>query len=77
MVANLAYSVKQFQLIESQPYETTSSLQRDMMEGKPSEIEVQNRTIVKMGIELGVPTPINNFIYNCLSPQEIKAHALN
>ena len=43
------------------------------MEGKPSELEAQNGTIVKMGKELGIPTPINAFIYNCLLPQEKRA----
>nr|WP_299527122.1 ketopantoate reductase C-terminal domain-containing protein [uncultured Lutibacter sp.] len=66
----------QFQVIENQPYHTTSSLQRDIMEGKPSELESQNGTIVKMGIELGIPTPINLFIYNCLLPQEIRAREI-
>lgn len=68
---------EQFQVIESQPYNTTSSLQRDMMEGKPSELESQNGTIVKMGIELGIQTPVNSFIYYCLLPQEKKARGLN
>lgn len=63
---------KQFELIENQPYNTTSSLQRDMMEGKPSELEAQNGKIVRMGIELGISTPVNNFIYYCLLPQEKK-----
>lgn len=66
---------KQFELIEKQPYNTTSSLQRDIMEGKPSELEAQNGTIVKLGIELGISTPINSFIYNCLLPQENKARS--
>jgi 2-dehydropantoate 2-reductase len=64
---------QQFQMIESQPYNTTSSLQRDMMEGKPSELEAQTGTIVKMGLELGIPTPVNAFMYACLLPQEKKA----
>ncbi|WP_457616847.1 ketopantoate reductase family protein [Lutibacter sp.] len=64
---------KQFQIIESQPYNTTSSLQRDMIAGKPSELESQNGTIVKMGKELGVATPVNAFIYYSLLPQENKA----
>jgi 2-dehydropantoate 2-reductase len=64
---------QQFQMIESQPYNTTSSLQRDMMEGKPSELEAQTGTIVKMGLELGIPTPVNEFMYACLLPQENKA----
>ena len=68
---------QQFKLIESQPYNTTSSLQRDMMEGKPSELEAQNGTIAKMGIELGIPTPVNEFIYYCMLPQEKKARGLS
>lgn len=66
---------KQFKIIDSQPYNTTASLQRDMMEGKPSELEAQNGTIVRIGIELGIETPINSFIYHCLLPQEKKARS--
>ena len=66
---------RQFQMIESQPYNTTSSLQRDMMEGKPSELEAQTGTIVKMGLELGIPTPVNAFMYACLLPQEKEARS--
>jgi 2-dehydropantoate 2-reductase len=64
---------KQFRVIESQPYNTTASLQRDILEGKPSELEAQNGTIVRLGKELGVPTPTNSFIYSCLLPQENNA----
>lgn len=64
---------KQFQILETQPFSTTASLQRDIMEGKPSELEAQNGTIIKFGKELGIPTPINSFIYDCLLPQENRA----
>lgn len=64
---------KQFEIIENQPKNTTASLQRDIMEGKPSELEAQNGTIVRLGKQLGIPTPTNNFIYYCLLPQEKKA----
>lgn len=67
----------QFKVIESQPPNTTSSLQRDIMEGKPSELEAQNGTIVRLGKELGILTPTNNFIYYCLLPQENRARGLN
>ncbi len=63
---------KQFRIIEAQPFDTTSSLQRDFMDGRPSELESQNGTIVKLGQELGIPTPVNSFIYHCLLPQENK-----
>ncbi|HEY9170161.1 MAG TPA: 2-dehydropantoate 2-reductase [Lutibacter sp.] len=66
---------KQFQIIESQPYTTTSSLQRDVLEGKPSELEAQNGAVVKMGLDLGIPTPTNSFLYYCLLPQEKKARS--
>jgi 2-dehydropantoate 2-reductase len=68
---------KQFRIIDSQPYDTTSSLQRDFMAGRPSELESQNGAIVKMGEELGLPTPINSFIYDCLLPQEKKVRNLS
>ena len=68
---------KQFQIIESQPFHTTSSLYRDMIEGKPSELEAQNGTVVRFGSALGIPTPMNDFIYYCLLPQEKKARRSN
>ena len=49
---------------------TTASMQRDIMEGKPSELENFNGYIVKEGKRLGVKTPINTFTYQCLMPQE-------
>jgi len=64
---------KQFEIIESLPYDTTASLQRDIMSGKHSELEAQNGAIVRMGKELGIPTPVNDFIYHCLLPQEKRA----
>ena len=64
---------KQFETLESLPFETTASLQRDIIEGKPSELEAQNGTIVRLGKELGIATPINELIYYTLLPQENKA----
>ena len=68
---------KQFKIIESLPYETTASLQRDVMEGKPSELEAQNGTIVRLGKELNVSTPTNDLIYYALLPQENRARGLS
>jgi 2-dehydropantoate 2-reductase len=59
--------------IDSFPYESTSSLARDVWDGKPSEIEYQNGTVVRLGIKYNVPTPINQFIYSCIMPMELKA----
>lgn len=59
--------------IDSFPYNTTSSLTRDVWEKKPSELEYQNGTVVKLGKKYGVPTPVNRFVYSCIIPGEIKA----
>ncbi len=50
--------------------ETTASMQRDILEGKPSELDNFNGYIVREGRRLGVETPINNFTYQALLPQE-------
>jgi 2-dehydropantoate 2-reductase len=53
--------------------ETTASMQRDVMEGRPSELENFNGYIVKTGKELHISTPVNSFTYYALLPQEKKA----
>ncbi|MFD0964499.1 ketopantoate reductase family protein [Pseudofulvibacter geojedonensis] len=62
--------------VENSHPNTTASMQRDVMEGKPSELENFNGYIVKMGKELSIETPTNAFIYNCLLPQENIARKL-
>jgi 2-dehydropantoate 2-reductase len=59
--------------IDTFPRDATSSLTRDVWEGKPSEIEYQNGTVVKLGEKLGIDTPVNRFVYNCILPVELKA----
>lgn len=61
---------KAFQIIENQPEGTTASTQRDIMEGKPSEIENFNGFIVREAERLGIETPVNKMIYECLKPME-------
>ncbi|WP_299218904.1 2-dehydropantoate 2-reductase [uncultured Aquimarina sp.] len=59
--------------IGKQPFTATASTQRDIMEGRPSELDNFNGFIVKEGKKLGLDTPINGFIYSCLQPMEAKA----
>ena len=63
---------KTVSLIDSYPYNSTSSLTRDVWEGKLSEIDYQNGSVVKLGEKYGVDTPINKFIYNCILSGELK-----
>lgn len=51
----------------------TTSLQRDIDEGRPSELEEQIGVVVRTGREVGLRTPIHSFIHNCLLPSERQA----
>jgi 2-dehydropantoate 2-reductase len=51
----------------------SASMQRDIMEGRPSELGAQNGALVKMGLKADVPTPVHAFIYASLLPQELMA----
>jgi 2-dehydropantoate 2-reductase len=53
----------------------TTSLYRDIVAGKPSELEAWNGAVVRLGRKTGVPTPLNEFIYNCLLPLELRARS--
>jgi len=70
------FVVKTVSFIDSFPYDSTSSLTRDVWDKKPSEIEYQNGTVVRFGEKYGIETPINKFVYNCILPNELKARGL-
>jgi 2-dehydropantoate 2-reductase len=55
------------------PTNGTTSLQRDIADGKQSELYYWNGAIVRLGREVAVPTPTNQFIYDCLLPSELRA----
>lgn len=48
----------------------TTSLQRDIVDGKPSELDAQLGAVVRMAAESGVDVPVCDFLYRCLLPQE-------
>ena len=59
--------------VNALPEEATSSMQRDIAAGKPSELESQNGAVVRMARESGVSVPTHEFIYRTLKPLEEKA----
>lgn len=59
--------------LDASPADMLASMQKDVIEGKPSELESQNGAIVRMGRALNVSTPVNEFIYAALLPMEIVA----
>ena len=54
------------------PASGTASMQRDIMEGRPSELEAQNGAVLRLGHAVGIPTPMNAFIYHTLLPAELR-----
>jgi 2-dehydropantoate 2-reductase len=59
--------------IDGMPPATLASMQNDIMNGCPSELESQNGAVVRMGREVGIPTPVNEFLYAILLPMEMNA----
>ena len=55
------------------PEQATASMQRDIMAGRPSELESQLGVVVRLADRAGVEVPLHTFLYACLLPQERKA----
>ena len=53
--------------------QSTASLQRDVMNGRPSELEAQIGAVKRFGQEADVATPLFTFIYQSLLPMELRA----
>lgn len=64
---------KCFRFIDGLPADGTPSMQRDIAEGRPSEIEAQNGAVVRLGRQFSIRTPVNQFIYDVVRPLELRA----
>ena len=60
-------------IYDSLPPDITSSMQRDIAEGRPSELEAQIGAVVRFGKDADVATPLHRLIYNSLLPMELRA----
>lgn len=68
-----AVVTKTLAFFDTLPPDGTASMQRDIAQGRPSELHAQNGAVVRMGQETGVDTPVNAFIYASLLPAEMRA----
>ena len=59
--------------VDTLPADATSSMQRDLLQGRPSELEHQNGAVVRLARESGVAVPANQFLYASLKPAEVAA----
>lgn len=52
-----------------------TSMAQDALAGRPTEVESFGGTVVRLGTELGVPTPVNQVLVALLSSQQLAAAA--
>lgn len=62
-----------WQFYESMPVDATASMQRDLMQGRPSELDAWNGAIVRIGAQVGIATPVHQFVCALLRPMERRA----
>jgi 2-dehydropantoate 2-reductase len=67
---------KTMAFLDGMPFESTASMQRDLMEGRPSELESINGAVVRLGRSRNVATPVNEFLYASLLPMERAARGM-
>jgi 2-dehydropantoate 2-reductase len=63
-------------ILDGLPANTTSSMQRDIMAGHPSELEAQTGAVARFGRKNRVPTPVHDSIYAELLPLERRTRGL-
>jgi 2-dehydropantoate 2-reductase len=64
---------KSLAILDSLPETATTSLQRDVMDGRPSEIDAQAGALLRLGQEVGLATPLHTFLYHSVLPMEMRA----
>jgi 2-dehydropantoate 2-reductase len=62
-------------IVDGLPAEGTASMQRDILEGRPSELEYQIGAVVRLAARAGVAAPASAFLYASLLPAERRARA--
>jgi 2-dehydropantoate 2-reductase len=60
-------------IIDGLPAEGTASMQRDLAEGRPSELDYQVGAVVRLAALAGVEVPASTFLYASLLPAERRA----
>lgn len=60
-------------LIDLLPPDATASLQRDIVAGRPSELDSLSGAVARIGRQLALPVPVHGAIHAALLPQELAA----
>lgn len=62
-------------LIDNWAEDHTTSMAKDLIEGRPSELEAAIGHVVQLGLESGLDVPMIKFMHNSLLPQELQARS--
>jgi 2-dehydropantoate 2-reductase len=62
--------------VDALPAEAKTSMQRDILEGRSSELEDQIGVMVRLGPAAGVAVPVHECLYASLLPQEKRARTV-
>ena len=54
------------------PHDSTASMQRDIMAGRMSELELQTGSVIRLGRQHGVATPVHDALYAVLLPAAVR-----
>ena len=71
-----AYKDEMWAFYGAMPADATASMQRDIIDGRPSELDAWNGAICRFGARAGVDTPVHSFTYHTLLPMERRARGL-
>ena len=61
-------SVKTMRYVETTAMDLVASMHTDLSRGRKLELDALNGSVVRLGREVGVQTPINNYLYLALKP---------
>jgi len=61
--------------VDKLPAEGTTSLQRDIVAGRPSELDAWSGAVVRLAARTGVEVPVHTFIHDTLLPLELKSRS--
>ncbi len=64
---------KTVKTLDGLPPNSTTSMQRDLIRGRPSELDAQNGAVVRLASETDVETPVNRFFLYSLRSLELRA----
>jgi 2-dehydropantoate 2-reductase len=55
------------ELVDRQAADVTTSLQRDLLAGQPSELEAWTGAVVRLARKAGRPAPVHDLLYELLA----------